>query len=70
MAVIERLMLRDVIAEAENPEEARKTIKMEDDTVQERISICMEQLAVYQAKESIFTKPYVLKTAKTEAPSK
>ena len=42
---------------------------MEDDAVQERIGECMKQLATYQAKEGVFTKPYVLKSAKDMAPA-
>eukprot|EP00966_Prymnesium_polylepis_P086054 1991594-Prymnesium_polylepis.1 len=69
MTVIERLMLRDVIAAAEQPMDARKTIKMEDDTVQTCIADCMAQLSIYQSAQGIFTKPYVINNAKTMAPA-
>jgi hypothetical protein len=42
---------------------------MDDDKVQTRIGECMKQLAIYQKKEGIFTKKYVLNNAKDMAPA-
>ena len=38
---------------------------MDHPNVQERIQKTMEELAKYQAREGIFTRPYVVSSAKT-----
>ena len=67
--VIEKICYRDVLAEAENPNEARKTITMDSAAVQTRVEKTMEQLAKYQQREGIFTKLFVVNNAKTMAPA-
>ena len=67
--VIEKVCLRDVIAESVNPAEALRTITMDSESVQVRVGKTMEQLATYQEHEGIFTKAYVIANAKTMAPA-
>jgi hypothetical protein len=69
MNVIEKICLRDVLDEAENKVEARRTITMDSAMVQTRVEKTMEQLAKYQQREGIFTKGYVINGAKTMAPA-
>eukprot|EP00966_Prymnesium_polylepis_P073386 1703819-Prymnesium_polylepis.1 len=70
--VIEKLCFRDVIAE-HKPEcqaEARCTLTLDSSVVQDRVPKTMEELAVYQQGEGIFTKSFVVNNAKTMAPAK
>eukprot|EP00966_Prymnesium_polylepis_P216832 5019247-Prymnesium_polylepis.1 len=67
--VVENICYRDVLAEADNLTEARRTISMDSDIVSTRVAKTMEQLAKYQAKEGIFTRTFVLTNAKTMAPA-
>eukprot|EP00966_Prymnesium_polylepis_P145487 3360100-Prymnesium_polylepis.1 len=67
--VIEKICLRDVLDEAHDKAEARRSITMDSELVQKRVEKTMEQLATYQQKEGIFTKLYVMNSAKSMAPA-
>jgi hypothetical protein len=67
--VVEKICYRDVLAEAEDPNEARKTITMDNAVVQTRVEKTMEELATYQQREGVFTKLFVINNAKTMPPA-
>ena len=69
MTVVERICLRDEIASAANPTEARSKLTTESDEVQARIAKAMEQLATYQGCDGVFTKTYVKVNAKSMPPA-
>ncbi len=68
MTVIERLSLLDEITAEKDQVKARE-LTIESNAVQERIAKTMAELATYQAREGVFTKPYVIASAKRMAPA-
>jgi hypothetical protein len=67
MEIMERLCLRDAIAEnTEGHEDPRSAITTESEVVIQNVAECEKQLAV---REAIFTKGSVLANAKTMAPA-
>ena len=69
MTVVERISLRDEIEASANPTAAAKTLKVESDEVQARIAKTMMELATYQKRDGVFSKPYVIANAKEMPPA-
>lgn len=72
ITVTERLCMRDCMREMQSTEASRakaKLITVDSPEVQRRVSDTMQQLSAYQARDGIFSKEFVLNSAKTMAPS-
>jgi hypothetical protein len=68
ISIIEKLCLRDEMAATADASEAN-TLTTESANVQVRIVKTMTELATYQQGEGVFTKAYVLASAKSMAPA-
>ena len=68
MLIIERVCLRDLKAAAVTEADA-DALTMANDAVQTRVASTMVELATFQQREGVFTKPYVVANAKCMAPA-
>jgi len=66
--VVERMCLLDVLSESADAKVRLRTINVNDDDVQQRVAVAMDEYASATA-EGIFTKPFILANAKTMPPA-
>eukprot|EP00966_Prymnesium_polylepis_P171247 3958876-Prymnesium_polylepis.1 len=70
ISIIEKISLLEEKIEAEKESSAAAdALTTASDKVQDRIATTMTELAAYQQGDGAFTKPYVIKSAKTMAPA-
>lgn len=69
LEMIERICLRDVIRESENPELAMRELTTESDAVVKRIAECERELSQFREGQGAFTKQKVLLNAKLMEPA-